>query len=76
MDEKLHIGKKAKDLCNKDEYKQFPLKVFGDHIQQEKRDRVGKEYWGPIAKNKGKGKKNSYKKLSKGANDIRINSTC
>ena len=37
-----------------DEYKKFPNEVFRDHIHQESRDRLSREYWGPIQKQKGK----------------------
>ena len=38
-----------------EEYEKFPKKVFRDHIYQETRERLSREYWGPIHRNKGKG---------------------
>jgi hypothetical protein len=63
-----HKEMTAKKLQNtRQEYKKFPLKVFSDHVEQEKRDALGKSYW------LHKKKKNNNK--MKGEDDEDDNST-
>ena len=57
-----------------DEYKQYPKKVFRDHIHQETRDRLSRQYWGPIQKNKGKKAKKKTKDGPSVNERIKINS--
>jgi hypothetical protein len=48
-----HKELKPKELQQtRDEYKPYPLKVFSDHIIQEKDSRLGKSYWLFRKKNK------------------------
>jgi hypothetical protein len=62
VQEKVHLTMSPKDLHqSKDEYKQFPLKVFRKHIYQEDYAQLGRSYWMRKKEQKKKSKKKTAK---------------